>query len=744
MTFNTADGFDLEDRTHLTRLTQANHKGFSMIKHPLFRIFLFIVAIVLFGILMMPDTTAVSADNGGYLHTDGHLIRNANGEIVRITGVNWFGFETGNNVVHGLWARNWESVLDQIVDLGYNTIRLPFSSEVLEPGKMPDSVEQNLNPDLVGLSSIEIFDQIIAGARARGLKVILDHHRSNAGVSAQENGLWYTDAYSYQDWIADWEWLTQRYLNDDTVVGMDLHNEPHDSACWGCGDPAVDWSMAAAEAGNAILAINPNLLIFVEGVECYNPNGSTDPYVAGTDCTWWGGNLLGVADHPITLNVPNRLVYSPHEYPASVYPQDWFSDPSYPDNLPGVWQHYWGYIHDQNIAPLMFGEFGTRYETQSDITWLNTFVDYMRSKGMNGTYWSLNPNSGDTGGLLEDDWATVRQDKQAVLAPWLGSMLGEVPPTPTPGPGGGSASLKLQYQNGDTATTDAQIRPNIQLVNTGNTAVSLETITIRYWFTDEGGNPVNYFCDYAVIGCSYLSGRFTALTNPVNGADSYMQIQFTGGTLPPHGQSGVIQSRFAKSNWSNFDESDDYSYAAGQTNLADYEAITVYQNGSLIWGIEPVGGGTPIPTPPTLTLTPTPTPPLPTATATPTTTPVGPTPSATPTVTATPETGTGCVVNYDNNNDWGAGFVANVTITNNGSTAINGWTLTFDFSGNQTIVNLWNGNYSQTGQAVSATDSGWNNNIPVNGSVSFGFQATYSGSNPSPTDFKLNGVNCNS
>ena len=55
----------------------------------------------------------------------------------------------------------------------------------------------------------------------------------------------------------------------------------------------------------------------------------------------------------------NRLVYSPHEYATSVYHQAWFDDPTYPANMPAIWDKYWGYLYKQNIAPIMMGEFGT-------------------------------------------------------------------------------------------------------------------------------------------------------------------------------------------------------------------------------------------------------------------------------------------------------------------------------------------------------------------------------------------------
>ncbi len=118
-----------------------------------------------------------------------------------------------------------------------------------------------------------------------------------------------------------------------------------------------------------------------------------------------------------------------------------------------------------------------------------------------------------------------------------------------------------------------------------------------------------------------------------------------------------------------------------------------------------------------------------------------PTPTITPTHTPTRHPGAACAVTYSMN-DWGSGFTANVTIANNGSTAINGWTLAWAFPGSQTITNLWSGSYTQSGQSVSVTNLGYNANIPPNGNVNFGFNANYSGANARPTVFNLNGSPC--
>lgn len=125
-----------------------------------------------------------------------------------------------------------------------------------------------------------------------------------------------------------------------------------------------------------------------------------------------------------------------------------------------------------------------------------------------------------------------------------------------------------------------------------------------------------------------------------------------------------------------------------------------------------------------------------------------PPPSATPTPapptpTATPATGGACLVTYRVNNDWGSGFTADVIITNQTGTAFNGWSITWAYAGNQKITNLWNGALTQTGASVRVNHAAWNGGVNPGATVSFGFQATYSGANVSPTAFVVNGIACN-
>lgn len=128
-------------------------------------------------------------------------------------------------------------------------------------------------------------------------------------------------------------------------------------------------------------------------------------------------------------------------------------------------------------------------------------------------------------------------------------------------------------------------------------------------------------------------------------------------------------------------------------------------------------------------------------TASPTSSPT-PSPSVSPTPSPSPSVPAGgCSVAYRLDSQWQNGFTATVTITNRGP-AITAWTLLFTFPGNQRISNAWNAQVTQSANQVTARDGGWNGPIATNGTASFGFQATYSGSNGAPSSFRLNGVTC--
>lgn len=149
---------------------------------------------------------------------------------------------------------------------------------------------------------------------------------------------------------------------------------------------------------------------------------------------------------------------------------------------------------------------------------------------------------------------------------------------------------------------------------------------------------------------------------------------------------------------------------------------------------------TPTPTP-THVPTPTPTPITSTPTPTPTRTPT-PTPTV-PTPTPTPSAGNVCKVSYTVQSQWPGGFTASITITNTGTTAINGWTLAFTFPSGQQVTQGWNGTFTQSGANVSVQNLSYNGSLAGGGgSTSLGFNGSWTGNNNSPTTFKLNGITC--
>lgn len=255
-------------------------------------------------------------------------------------------------------------------------------------------------------------------------------------------------------WIESVTWLAEKYKNDDTIIAYDLKNEPHgkrgyngttcptDIAKWDDSEDLNNWAFAATECGNSILDVNPNALILIEGVEQYpkTEKGYTydtaDIWQASADVSpwygaWWGGNLRGVKDYPIDFGSKSRnsqIVYSPHDYGPSVYNQTWFDkDFTTQTLLDDYWYDTWAYINDQDIAPLLIGEWGGHMDGGKNQKWMELLRDYMIDNHINHTFWCLNPNSGDTGGLLDSSFTVWDDEKYDLFEPslWQTSKTGK-------------------------------------------------------------------------------------------------------------------------------------------------------------------------------------------------------------------------------------------------------------------------------------------------------------------------------
>jgi endoglucanase len=402
------------------------------------------------------------------LSTRGSQIVNAQGNPVVFKGVNWFGIETDVHVPHGLWVRDYKEMITQMKNLGYNTVRLPFSLNALRSNNI-DAINYYIgsNSELQGKTPQQVMDIVIQELGRQGFYVILDSQRNN---DYQIPELWYGDGFSEDDWINTWKMLAQRYKNYPNVVGADLKNEPHGRASWGTGDYSTDWRLAAERAGNAILSVNPNWLIIVEGVE-RNVKDATIPY------SWWGGHLEGVKKYPVRLNVKNKLVYSIHEYGQGVADQTWFHESNFPNNLEARWEKVFNYINTENIAPVYIGEFGGRkadYSSKEGM-WQNKFAQFVKNKNLSFTYWSWNPNSSDTGGLLLDDWTNIDSAKHEMMKPLLNGSVVVNPPKP-PNP---ILTSNLQANSTISNNWNSGFCASIKVTNNGKTAINNWKMTFK-------------------------------------------------------------------------------------------------------------------------------------------------------------------------------------------------------------------------------------------------------------------------
>ncbi len=358
-------------------------------------------------LLIVPPSMLAQQQIRPPLHTSGHEILDSAAHVVRLTSVNWYGFDQKEYVAGGLDDAPLDTIIGQIQAIGANSVRLPWANETLEHNPLVADYAVKANSQFRGKHALDVMDAVIAALARAHIMVILDNHVSRADWCCKDgdgNGTWYTAEYPEEKWLVDWERIVRRYKNQPWVVGADLRNELRNGAQWGGDDPRLDWHAAAERGGDAVLSVNPNLLVMVEGL------------AYSTDFTAFG-------KLPLTLRIPNRVVYSPHAYaPADQ------AFTSY-DELQQTYDARVGYLlHTEPGVPLWVGEFGAcqTLDCGAEGQWFRWFVEYLRKNNLSWSYWPLNgtQSSGITRKYDEvETFGLLTPDYQHIAAPEIVKLL---------------------------------------------------------------------------------------------------------------------------------------------------------------------------------------------------------------------------------------------------------------------------------------------------------------------------------
>jgi endoglucanase len=310
------------------------------------------------------------------------------GQEIDIKGVSWFGYETNFRLMHGLWKHDVKFFIDILKSNEFNAIRLPLSIDLMKH-HFYDIVTENADPQLRGKTNQEVFDYLFDICKKNGIMILLDVHTLDVQDISE---LWYNDRFSEEDVHQALNVLVARYKDYPNFLGIDLKNEPHGRTTWCSGDYNTDFRLATIR--------------FIERLNNNFPGYPFLYFVNGIDWSYNFNNVRGDCIVPISQE---RIVYSPHIYGPTIKRD---LNMNY---LRETWDHIFGFLVDdqRNVS---VGEWGSFYRTDEDKKFLNTFADYMIEKKIRDNfYWSLNPNSGDTGGLLNDDWDTLVYEKLEVL-----------------------------------------------------------------------------------------------------------------------------------------------------------------------------------------------------------------------------------------------------------------------------------------------------------------------------------------
>lgn len=345
------------------------------------------------------------------LRTSGRHIIDSLHNVVKLTSVNWYGGSDIMFIPSGLDTQHRDRIAALIRDMGFNSVRLPYSDEMVVNNPLINSSLLSANLDLAAAAggivrALDVFTAVVESLTDAGVMVIVNNHITQAAWCCGANpcdggwsndwfgGRWLCKVSQFQaQWIANWETVMRPFAGNELVIGADLRNEVR--GLWG----TVywhSWASAAEAASERLLALNPNWLMFIEGISSAN-------------------DLAGVRTRPVQLSVPNRVVYSAHVYCWS----GWgglrpFAHRSY-ERFALAMKRNWAYILEENLAPVWVGEMGTpEVPSRGDMNYWAHLIRFLRQVNTGWGYWAVNPRQPagepETYGLVRDDWKTIRWD----------------------------------------------------------------------------------------------------------------------------------------------------------------------------------------------------------------------------------------------------------------------------------------------------------------------------------------------
>ena len=310
------------------------------------------------------------------LKTKGRWIVDRNDTRVKFSCVNWSGAAQKDGVVGGLQHQRVQDIASTFADMGFNCVRMPFSVEMVHRNWTVNETLLSANPDLVERSTLQIMDAVVSACSRAKLMIVLDNHMSDADwccSETDENGLWYNDRWSENDWIEAHRLVARRYADAPYVVAIELRNELRASVVggrtvsptWFVGNNLTDWRTAAVRAADEILSVRSSLLIVVDSLSY-----STD--------------FTDVRSAPIVLGTSRRLVYSAHDY-------SWSQKVSSESDLHKYLESRWGYLAQSDkawTAPVWLSEFGTWHDGRDMSSgWWPWFLNYLKLNDFDFGYW---------------------------------------------------------------------------------------------------------------------------------------------------------------------------------------------------------------------------------------------------------------------------------------------------------------------------------------------------------------------